>query len=160
MGKKVLFRGFYESDNGTKTITINGLQIKGEWVYWNVFGKLTTSNGKVQRYEKKTCYGTIVYYDRADQLHILKETIGQYTGLSDLSDKKIFGGDIILEDGKYKRYIMYCETYTAFCKIRYIDEEIAECLGYFGKGFDNYKLTYKVIGNIWENPELIKENEQ
>lgn len=93
MDEKIIFRGFYENKNGTKTITINGAQIKGEWVYWNVFGKLTTSNGKVQRYERKMGDASKWYYDSAEQLPIRKETIGRYIGLTDENLDKIFTGD-------------------------------------------------------------------
>ena len=31
--ERYLFRGFHSTDNGTKTITLDGKKIKGEWVY-------------------------------------------------------------------------------------------------------------------------------
>ena len=146
MDKKTIFRGFYENKNGTKTIIINGAQIKGEWAYWNVFGKLTTSNGKEKLYERKWDNGGITYYYRAEQLNILKETIGQYTGETDMNGVKIFKDDIIVGPMGIIDFVVF--DCGCFC---------------MQKQFYNYEFTYqpfysiKVIGNLWETPELIKE---
>lgn len=149
MDEKTIFRGFYENKNGTKTIIINDAQIKGEWVYWNVFGKLTTSNGKVQRYERKMGDASKWYYDSAEQLPIRKETIGQYTGETDMNGVKIFKDDIIVGPMGIIDFVVF--DCGCFC---------------MQKQLYHYEFTYqpfysiKVIGNLWETPELIKENKQ
>lgn len=155
--EKIIFRGFYESKNGTKTITVDGKQIKGEWVYWNVFGKLTNADGEEQIHERTIDSGVMWKYDRAEQLPIVENTIGQYIDMTDKNNIGIFSEDIVLVNGKYVRYILYSGTHTAFCRFRYAGKDAAECLGALGKGYNNYNYDFKVIGNIWENPELLQE---
>ena len=93
MDGKTIFRGFYENKNGTKTITINGAQIKGEWAkgYYcfrakrrGAFGQTITEADFDRHY--------IVQNDgRCFEVH--PKTIGQYIGLTDESGNKIFTGD-------------------------------------------------------------------
>ena len=75
--------------------------------------------------------------------HVIKETVGQFTGLLDKNGKKIFEGDII-EEG-----------------VVYFDDEY---LGFFVKGDfveGEHKPLYdiplpEIIGNVTDNPELLK----
>ena len=80
------------------------------------------------------------------------ETVGQYTGLSDKNGVKIFEGDILegdledrLDPGAKWRSIVVWGTFGWMCKGRQtlpMDE------------FDI--LEGEVIGNIYDNPELVK----
>lgn len=79
-------------------------------------------------------------------------TVGQFTGLLDKNGSKIFEGDIVTgadfdeEDGYAK--IVWDEK-TARFNIE------AKSVAY---DFDNYRGNeIEVIGNIYDNPELIKE---
>lgn len=146
MDEKIIFRGFYENKNGTKTITINGAQIKGEWAYWNVFGTLTNSDGEEQIYEKRMGNGILRKYNKAEQLPIYEETIGQYSGETDMIGVKIFKDDIIVGPMGIIDFVVF--DCGCFC---------------MQKQLYHYEFTYqpfysiKVIGNLWETPELIKE---
>ena len=85
------------------------------------------------------------------------KTVCQYTGLTDKNGRKIFEGDIVRYTdeviGKEKvDEVKYNETHSAFCRLHkgkmglqylFIDECIAN--------------KCEVIGNIFDNPELLEE---
>ena len=95
---------------------------------------------------------------------VIPKTVGQYTGLTDKNGKKIFEGDIhehivggksyffVVKYGKYydfeaadKRYGWYFQnTKTNDCNSFYGDE----------------KKYANIIGNIHDNPELLKSEVQ
>ena len=73
----------------------------------------------------------------------------QYIDIEDKNDKQIFEGDIVKWDGGIYQ-VQYCNNY-ACCGFRLFngDESLeTEC--------ENWKNT-EVIGNIYENPDLIKK---
>lgn len=79
---------------------------------------------------------------------VIPETVGQYTGLTDKNGKKIFEGDIVRVD--------YDLTFCDF--VGYVDYadgsfRIVSDLGVHYRWID-YEVT--VIGNIHDNPELLK----
>ena len=86
---------------------------------------------------------------------VIPETVGQYTGLTDKNGRKIFEGDVIefadFFDSEIHRGVAYwCDLAFWFdCTETEGDEGI-------------YSLAYisanilEVIGNIYDNPELLK----
>lgn len=136
--REILFRG--------KSKSIN----RGEWIYGS-FVEDTDLNACCIR-DKSLVYELV---DR--------ETVGQYTGLTDKNGKKIFEGDIIsataLDTGEERRAVV--------CFGNFIDENNDdEYIGFFIE-FDGIKTTItqlsmeecknriEVIGNIYDNKELI-----
>lgn len=74
--------------------------------------------------------------------------IGQYTGLKDKNGTKIFEGDIIKINEQYTRVVRYSEVKASFVTC---DEN--QWIGYL-KDYDEHPI--RVIGNIYDNPELLK----
>ena len=71
----------------------------------------------------------------------------QYTGLKDKNGKEIYEGDFL----KYKDAVMQVEwDQGAF----WVDEHIDHYHGLLG---DEYFDEIEIIGNIWENPELLNQ---
>jgi uncharacterized phage protein (TIGR01671 family) len=101
--------------------------------------------------EKWTIYDPIT----GIETDIVEETLGQYTGLTDRNGTKIFEGDILSTNS------------TVLSKL--IVHWFERCGGFFlsdSKDIDASSLTpiysvnlykYVVIGNIYDNPELLYE---
>ena len=86
------------------------------------------------------------------------ETIGQYTGLTDKNGKKIFEGDILISPIGRKATVEF-GTYKPFSTKNSDDFEswMLNVKGYGTCGLGKHCAEYmEVIGNIHDNPELLK----
>lgn len=103
-----------------------------------MFGSLDTTENE---------YTIMIYPDRFGnkcRIFIDPKTVGQYTGLTDKNGKKIFEGDIV----KYRN--------SSPCKIDYIDSQFVMMWKNFYRNFERvYDDEIEVIGNIYDNPELL-----
>ena len=133
--REILFRG---KDNGV---------LNGVWQY----GSLDISNPDVPEINR------IDRYNNKMRVPIIIETVGQYTGLTDKNGKKIFEGDILTDNPNSKianiYEIVWYEELAGFM----LDDGLElygtydwiECHG-------ENKILLEVIGNIHDNPELLK----
>ncbi len=129
--REILFRG-KRKDNG-------------EWVHGSLITETSPFN--------KNMVMTHIYDNGCNEILVDPRTIGQYTGLTDKNGKKIFEGDILegdledsLDPGARWRSIVVWGTFGWMCKDR-------QCLPMDALDI----LEGEVIGNIHDNPELIKE---
>lgn len=126
--REILFRG-KRTDNG-------------EWVEGLLWKKKHNSN-KI----------FISYFpdedDYEDAVVVDPETVGQYTGLKDKNGKKIFEGDVIRAYGEIGGYDFTAEVeWGNFIKGWYC--------GKYRPMYDGFNNEYEVIGNKWDNPELLE----
>ncbi|MFF2793514.1 YopX family protein [Lysinibacillus xylanilyticus] len=94
-------------------------------------------------------------YAIQDINHYTDYELMQYTGLKDCNGEEIFEGDLIKDFINEKTYQVFWDNYGMF-----IFTELNSTTG----GLDYYQLEDEasmaclmVIGNIYENPELLEE---
>ena len=132
---EILFKG------KTKVITgcpYNNGKPDGEWACGYVFSDLGAM--KIRQYETDR--------PECNDYEVDPETVGQYTGLTDKNSVKIFEGDIVQAFTRYGTKHIY--------PIKYRNGTY-----WFGNWnwiefLDRFQFR-EVIGNIYDNPELIGE---
>lgn len=91
---------------------------------------------------------------------VVPETIGQYTGLKDKNGKEIYEGDIIgCYHREIKHLIFYNEKQGRFMAAFNGDME-NDYTNLCGLDDSRWNASKEVIGNIHDNPELIKKEEK
>lgn len=101
-------------------------------------------------------YGTdAIYFKESDEngferRHIYSETIGQFTGLTDKNDTKIFEGDIVEYAGEIYQVVFEQRNGNAYFGISISDIETLQFC------YEVPADKMEVIGNIYDVPELLK----
>ncbi len=126
-------------------------------------GKTGTTEGKKwvygYLYKIKSFFSEDYQYfiknEHLQETSVDEDTIGQYTGLKDKNGKEIYEGDIVRTKYMDKTFIVwveYSDEYAEFvtkCKeILFFDEPLS----------DIGRADREVIGNIYDNPELLEED--
>ncbi len=88
---------------------------------------------------------------------VKESTIGQFTGLTDKNGKEIYEGDIISSKNhpKIKHLIFYNEKQGKFMAGLYGKTNIYD-FGVCGVDIPAWMAEKEVVGNIHDNPELLK----
>lgn len=132
--------------------------------FWGFFGEFDEN----EEPKNQMMYGDVFSFmsdepidDLFDGLH---ETIAmQYTGVTDKNDNKIYDGDIILYSGNEKIPKYTCtrlvEWHEGGFEVKYLyhtGNELPETSYLMSIYRHTIKHYYSVVGNIYENPDLIE----
>ena len=103
----------------------------GEWVSGTMYRIAIDLNPFIMEEDKHGC-----------SYEVDEETVGQYTGMNDKNGQRIFEGDIIsLRTGR--------PHVVRFKDGAFILEDSAIPM--------SFAIKFEIIGNIYDNPELLKE---
>ncbi|WP_312498249.1 YopX family protein [Bacillus luti] len=90
------------------------------------------------------CEADLTLYDQLDN----KYDLMQYTGIKDKNGKKIFKGDIVKDHGDCLYIVEWDEKDAMFY--------YKDSYGYEDDDLRMSAVSFEVVGNIYENPELLK----
>lgn len=152
----ILFRGKQKYNN--------------DWIYGSLVRLGKESFSDSDRYgiiDKGIPIGNmnVCYNFRVEE--IVPETISEFTGLTDKNDNKIFEGDIIkLYNGELRKVFFNEETLQwEMCFVNVKPCEVNHLINTQPLAVITIETAYgdpcstEVIGNIWDNPDYIKEGE-
>ena len=122
-----------------RIIKFRGKSIDGkEWLYGDLVSSADKKRFAILVNDKETY----------DECEIVPETIGQFIGLYDKDEKEIFEGDILDFNGITVE-VRFVRGVFAFLTNGDLEEELC--------GDCRTDLFAKVIGNVYDDPELLKE---
>lgn len=138
MNRGIKFRGYSNTSSG--------------WVFGNLFYWM-------KRKKKIPIIGDGVQNGSVMGREVIRESIGQYANIGDKNGKEIYEGDIV--DGGTKRGVIEFDKGLFGVNWDYGTEN-KTMLGAWGTQtnlralHDGYHKSLEVVGNIYENPELLK----
>lgn len=143
MNREIIFRG--------KSSVTN------EWIYGSLVKVGNESH--IVGFDEVDLDGHHLSYCSDRPIFTKQGTIGQYTGLQDKNGKDIYEGDILMCIGdrsdnkgkKYYRSVLF--KHGSFCMT--VPEY--NCLSSLYSHVVNGRLLWEVVGNIYDNKDLLEE---
>ena len=129
-----------------REILFRGKRSNGEWAY----GSLVVLGNTDPAIYYEVGKGLV---KQLDWCYVSPDTVGQYTGLTDKNGVKIFKGDVVIIGEKLKAKVIYYDG--AF---RMQSEFSPTLIDTTDMGYMMREFSVRVIGNIHDNPELIKKS--
>lgn len=124
-----------------RTIKFRGKDYEtGEWTQGHFFQRLGHYPAII---EPRPRNGKVMYVETA----VSDETVGQFTGLYDVNGEEIYEGDILDFNGLIIEVRFVRGVFALLCNGNLDEELCGDC---------RTDLFAKIIGNIHDNPDLLK----
>jgi uncharacterized phage protein (TIGR01671 family) len=162
--REILFKGFCQNDNGKQIITLDGKDVRGEWVEGFVL-KLTETRWAITDYYPVNPHSGAFAnkrFNTGDMIiklyEIIPQTLCQFTGLTDKNGKRIWEWNI-LECVSYNEFIQELGHIMQNLRRKFTVEFYKGCFAlredyndempptYWKEFIDN--AEYEVIGDIF-----------
>lgn len=114
----------------------------GEWLY----GDLVQSPDKL----RKAIFASDM--ERDDECEVFPSSVGQFTGLKDKNGQEIYEGDILVY-GQWVALVLWNKELATFALQFDFEKEVGM------KPLGEWQ-TMEIVGNIHDNPELLKGGEK
>ena len=152
--REILFRGKAKAIAGCP---YNNGKSDGEWVFGYIFPDLGAM--KIRQFESDR--------PECNDYEVDPETVGQYTGLTDNNNRKIFEGDIVkctdtINDFEFNAVVEFGNPngeYNWGYQLKFISGEESNFDILCWVDMEETGAYIEVIGNIHDNPELLKGGE-
>lgn len=116
-------------------------------------------------------FGNLIIYANGDtfirqietgqELEVITDTVGQFTGLIDKNGKEIYEGDILsnsfMDNKKGKNGIVSFKEHCFCVECEELFRPIGNDLGWANMNENKWYGEIEVIGNVHDNPELIQQ---
>lgn len=130
-----------------RTIKFRGKNSNGEWKYGSLIAGINDNGTEVAFIAPRLPIVAEAYdFWGATMYRVDPATVGQFTGLTDADGKDIYEGDLLLSDENAEVFEVVYDA-PRFC---FKDND-------FGFRFLNHPEFFHVLGNVFENPDLIEK---